>query len=336
MATRLKDLANREPSLLTLRRLNATFVAEVEGIDLGGPLSDETIAAIGAAMVEHKLLVFRRQRLTPIAQRSFAARFGELHVHPLNLHAPGVPEIMVLDWNEKNRLENSTWHTDVTFIETPPLGSILHAVELPPTGGDTIFADQAAAYAALSEPVRRLLDGLSATHDFQKSFTAERYATPEGRAKWLKTRETHPPVNHPMVRTHPVSGQKGLFANEGFTISIDGVSRDESRAILGLIFDHATRPSSAIATAGSRATCCSGTTASPSTTPSPITGRTSARCSGRPSSATGRSERGARACPATSPAAACSKAPPPSAPRRSSCPARLRLLSDRNRSPALR
>ena len=242
MATRLKDLANHESSPLGLHRLNATFVAEVEGVDLGGPLADETIAAIGAALVEHKLLVFRRQRLTPIAQRSFAARFGELHVHPLNLHAPGVPEIMVLDWNEKNRLENSTWHTDVTFIETPPLGSILHAVELPPTGGDTIFADQAAAYQALSAPIRELLDGLTATHDFQKSFTAERYAAPEGRAKWLKTRETHPPVSHPVVRTHPVSGEKGLFANEGFTVSIDRLGRAESRALLDFIFAHAIRP----------------------------------------------------------------------------------------------
>lgn len=238
MASRLNEITQQ----LDLRSLNPTFAAEVWGIDLAAPLSGTTIDSLEAALVRHKLLVFRRQRLTPIAQRAFAARFGTLHVHPLNLHAPGVPEIMVLDWNEKNRLENSTWHTDVTFIETPPLGSILHAVELPPAGGDTIFADQAAAYEALSEPVRRLVDGLSATHDFQKSFTAERYATPEGRAKWVKTRETHPPVSHPVVRTHPVSGQKGLFANEGFTVSIDGVGRAESRAILDFLFAHATRP----------------------------------------------------------------------------------------------
>ena len=123
---------------------------------------------IRAALVEHKLLVFRGQRITPQQQRDFAARFGPLHVHPLLNHDDDLKEIIVLNYDRSRPPEKDEWHTDVTFIETPPLGSILYGAVIPETGGDTLFADLAAAYAALSEPVRSLLDGLRATHDFQQ------------------------------------------------------------------------------------------------------------------------------------------------------------------------
>jgi taurine dioxygenase len=155
---------------LAVTPLIPTFAALIENIDLARKQSEHTIAMIPEALVEHKLLVFRGQRIAPQQQRDFAARFGPLHVHPLLNHDDDLKEIIVLNYDRSRPPEKDDWHTDVTFIETPPLGSILYGAVIPETGGDTLFADLAAAYAALSEPVRSLLDGLRATHDFQKSF----------------------------------------------------------------------------------------------------------------------------------------------------------------------
>jgi taurine dioxygenase len=244
MAVSLREAThpNDRQAALDLRPLGPTFAAEIRGLDLSAPLDEPTFRAVEQALLQHKLLVFRGQNLSARAQRDFAARFGDLHVHPINPHIPDVPEIMVLDFDDQNRNDNSTWHTDVSFIETPPLGSVLHAIDLPDVGGDTIFADQAAALAALSAPIRQAIEGLSAVHDFAKSFRPERYTTPEGRARWQKMRETHAPVSHPMVRTHPVTGEKGLFVNEGFTLAIEGLQRHESDALLALLFKHSQQP----------------------------------------------------------------------------------------------
>ena len=113
---------------------------------------------------------------------------------------------------------------------------------IPDVGGDTIFADLGAAYDALSAPVKTLLSGLSARHDFAKSFRRDEFATPEYAAKWDRTRQTHPPVLHPVVRTHPETGEKGLFVNEGFTLAIEGLAADESRALLDFLFLHSRKP----------------------------------------------------------------------------------------------
>ena len=144
---------------LAVTPLNPTFAALIENIDLSREQSEHTIAMIREALVEHKLLVFRGQRIAPQQQRDFAARFGPLHVHPLLNHDDDLKEIIVLNYDRSRPPEKDEWHTDVTFIETPPLGSILYGAVIPETGGDTLFADLAAAYAALSEPVRSLLDG---------------------------------------------------------------------------------------------------------------------------------------------------------------------------------
>ena len=134
---------------LAVTPLNPTFAALIENIDLAREQSEHTIAMIRAALVEHKLLVFRGQRITPQQQRDFAARFGPLHVHPLLNHDDDLKEIIVLNYDRSRPPEKDEWHTDVTFIETPPLGSILYGAVIPETGGDTLFADLAAAYAAL-------------------------------------------------------------------------------------------------------------------------------------------------------------------------------------------
>jgi len=222
---------------LAITPLNPTFAALIENVDLAREQSEHTIDLIRQALVQHKLLVFRGQRITPSQQRDFAARFGPLHVHPLLNHDDDLKEIIVLNYDRSRPPEKDEWHTDVTFIETPPLGSILYGAVIPETGGDTLFADLAASYAALSEPVRALLDGLRATHDFQKSFRASTYYGQDN-SKWESARKNNPAVSHPVVRTHPESGIKSLFVNEGFTTAIEGLNADESQTLLDFLIRH--------------------------------------------------------------------------------------------------
>ncbi|MBE9805311.1 taurine dioxygenase, partial [Escherichia coli] len=172
-----------------------------------------------------------------------AQRFGELHIHPVYPHAEGVDEIIVLDTHNDNPPDNDNWHTDVTFIETPPAGAILAAKELPSTGGDTLWTSGIAAYEALSVPFRQLLSGLRAEHDFRKSFPEYKYRkTEEEHQRWREAVAKNPPLLHPVVRTHPVSGKQALFVNEGFTTRIVDVSEKESEALLGFLFAHITKP----------------------------------------------------------------------------------------------
>jgi len=225
-----------------VKALGPKFVAEVTGLDLARRLPDATVARLRSALVKHKLLLFRGQSLTPREQRDLAARFGPLHVHPLIENLSQEPEIIVLEYGAERRLEDSNWHTDVTFIETPPLASILHAIVIPEVGGDTLFADLGAAYEGLSAPLQGLLSRLRARHDFAKSFRPDEIPTRDYEAKWRRTRKTHGPVSHPVVRTHPESGEKGLFVNEGFTQSIEGLAADESAALLAFLFAHSRKP----------------------------------------------------------------------------------------------
>jgi taurine dioxygenase len=230
---------------LDITPLNPTFVAEIHGIDLGARHSTETLAALRGALTKHKLLLFRDQVLTPRQQKDFARNFGELHVHPLlnNDEGNDNPEIIVLDYGPDRPPEKDEFHIDVTFIATPPLGSILYGVEIPETGGDTLFADLGAAYAGLSEPLKRALDGLTARHDFERSFrTSPYYGNTGDPEKFAKARKSNPPVSHPVVRTHPETGEKGLFVNRAFTDTIEGLQRHESDALLELLWRHAEQP----------------------------------------------------------------------------------------------
>jgi taurine dioxygenase len=226
---------------LAITRLNPTFAAIVENIDLSRQQGVHAIAMIREALAEHRLLVFRGQRITPLQQRDFAARFGALHVHPLLTQDDDFKEIVVLNYSKGRPPEPDEWQTDASFIETPPLGSILYGAMVPEIGGDTLFADSAAAYAALSEPVRALLQRLRATHDFTKSFRASAYYG-ENNPKWSNACKNNPPVSHPVVRTHPESGIKNLFVNEAFTTAIQGLKIEESRTMLDFLIRHQARP----------------------------------------------------------------------------------------------
>ena len=225
-----------------LETLTPAIGATAEGLDLAQPISGDTIAALKDALHDRLVLFFPDQHLTPVQQRTFAGHFGPLHVHPIYPNIPETPEIIVLDTDARNLPDNDNWHTDVTFIETPPLGAALYAKHIPPAGGDTLWLSTIAAYEALSEPIRKLLAGLTAVHDFEKSFPRDRFAAPETARRWEEARAKNPPVVHPVVRTHPVSGRKALFVNFGFTTRINELSKGESDALLAFLFEHVKRP----------------------------------------------------------------------------------------------
>ena len=230
-------------SSLTITPLSHALGAQISGVDIAQPLNVEQRDAIEQALLKHQVLFFRDQPITPEQQARFAANFGDLHIHPIYPNVPEQPEVLILDTAQTDVRDNAVWHTDVTFLPTPALGAVLSAKLLPAFGGDTLWASGIAAYEALSEPLKVLLQGLSATHDFVKSFPLERFGnTPQALEQWEATRKKNPPLSHPVIRTHPVSGRKSLFVNEGFTTRINELSDSESEAILKLLFAHATRP----------------------------------------------------------------------------------------------
>lgn len=228
---------------LTITPLSPALGAQISGIDLSVEINAEQRDAIEQALLKHQVVFFRDQPLTPAQQARFAAHFGDLHIHPIYPNVPETPEVLVLDTAVTDVRDNAVWHTDVTFLATPAMGAVLSAKQLPAYGGDTLWASGIAAFEALSAPLRQMLDGLTATHDFTQSFPLERFGTTaEDRERWEATRRANPPLSHPVVRTHPVSGRKALFVSEGFTTRINELSEAESKALLALLFAHATRP----------------------------------------------------------------------------------------------
>ncbi|WP_336794653.1 taurine dioxygenase [Pantoea anthophila] len=228
---------------LSFTPLGPYIGAQVSDLDVSRLLSDAQFEQLYHGLLRHQVLFLRDQQITPEQHRALAVRFGDLHIHPVYPHAEGVEEIIVLDTHQDNPPDNDNWHTDVTFIDTPPAIALLASKVLPAAGGDTLWASGIAAYEALSEPFKQLLTGLSAEHDFKKSFQEYKYRkTPEEHQRWQQAVDKHPPVQHPVIRTHPVSGKKALFVNEGFTTRIVELGEKESDAVLRFLFAHATKP----------------------------------------------------------------------------------------------
>jgi taurine dioxygenase len=226
-----------------VRTLTPAIGALIEGVDLSQAIDDEIIVQIRAALLKHRVIFLEDQHITPVQHRDFAARFGRLHTHPLYPGVPDAPEMFILDNHAGNPTDNDAWHTDVTFIETPPLGAVLYAKELPPDGGDTLWCNMRAAYEALSPTFQAILSQLDAVHDFARGFPERGVvAKAAGSDKHAKALEEHPPVIHPVIRTHPETGEDALFVNYGFTERIKGLRRKESDAILNMLFDHIQKP----------------------------------------------------------------------------------------------
>jgi taurine dioxygenase len=238
---------------LSLKPLTATtFVAEVHGIDLAQPHEESTIQEIRDALNHHSVLVFRNQTLDPEQQIAFRLRFGDLEIHVVKQYLmPEHPEILVLSnvgaYGAKPTANGGAyWHSDISYRERPPLGSVLHGVEVPPTGGNTEFADMFGTYDALPDSRKQQLQGLRATHSYAERFRSMRQVdrSHKGENKFEvdpdKLAKEVPPVSHPVVRTHPETGRKALYVNEGFTLGIEGLPEQESRALLDELNRHAT------------------------------------------------------------------------------------------------
>jgi taurine dioxygenase len=233
----------RQPALaqrpLEVIRQGATIGAEIRGVDFSRPVGQQTAAAIHDALMRHKVVVFRGAAMTPAQHVAFGRLFGELTVHPFVPHLDDHPEVMVLDNHRDNPVfSTDVWHTDETFRLTPPMGTILRCIRRPPAGGDTLWADMNAAFEGLSATMQNFLSGLEAVHDFQNFRHKFDHLPPRAKHEKLAAMEEElPNPVHPVVRTHPATGQKILFVNEQFTIAIKGMREDESRALLTFLFE---------------------------------------------------------------------------------------------------
>lgn len=228
-------------STIEIQALTPTIGAEISGVDLREPLPATTVAEIRAALLEHLVVFFREQDITPAQHVAFGRYFGELCFPPFMTEHGDDPEILVLDQVFPKGEGTDTWHSDNTFMAEPPMGSILKAETLPANGGDTCFASAYAAYDALSPAIQSLLDGLTAVHDL--TATLERAnAAGHTRADVAAILEASPPVEHPVVRTHPETKRKALFVNANSTTRIVGLSPRENALLLPFLCDHIRAP----------------------------------------------------------------------------------------------
>jgi taurine dioxygenase len=232
---------NTDTATFEVDPIGPTLGAEIRGLDLRQPLSAETFRAFETALIEYKVIYLRDQPITTAQHVALGRRFGELEVHPFRPEGE-FPEIMVLDNHKDNPvLSTDVWHSDTTFRECPTRYSILRCLEIPRTGGDTLWADMCAAYDGLSAPLKVMVDGLEAVHDF-KNFRALFTNSEQDRQRLRQMEALYPNPTHPVVRTHPVTGRKALFVNRQFTLRITGLKERESQALLELLYEQAQVP----------------------------------------------------------------------------------------------
>ena len=230
--------------------LSPVMGAEILDLDLTKVLDAATFEAIHQALLDHLVIVFRNQLLSAAQHVGFSQRFGELMVHvKAEYLLPNQPEVLVLS-NKKHPdgrpmgFEDAGryWHSDMSYVEEPPLGSLLHAIEIPPEKGDTLYCNMYMAYEALSEATKRRLEGLQASHSYLASFEGK---TKSGYARDTLTEEQKAQlreVTHPVVRTHPKTGRKALYVNPGFTVRLEGLPEDEAAELLDKLLNQVSKP----------------------------------------------------------------------------------------------
>jgi taurine dioxygenase len=233
-------------SSIEILPLSGHLGAEVHGADLS-QVDDALFAQIHRAFLDHAVVVFRDQKLSHEDQISLGRRFGELDVHPIAIGMEEHPEIIrVLKPAGERASFGTSWHTDNTFFEKPSMASVLYGVTLPPFGGDTLWASMEKAYEALSPGMKKIVDDLHAVHSASRAYdpavTGEAKYRGEAAISYRHSDIIDEEVVHPVVRTHPETGRRGIFVNPMFTIRIDGLSQPEGDAILGFLYEHATRP----------------------------------------------------------------------------------------------
>jgi len=221
-------------------KITSRVGARVSGIDLTQPLGSAEVAAVQAGLDAHEVLFFTgQQKLTGEQHVRFAHYFGEISISPFSTNASAMPEVMTLDFIKPTDSGTDSWHSDGSFYERPPAGSILQAHLVPAIGGDTCFASMSAAYDALSPGLQSLFEGLTARHSvarlLERSSTRTTYS-------FDKEVEAQPPAVHPLVTVNPRTGRKRLYCNSNYTIAIDGMSNAESDHWLAFLFDHVKSP----------------------------------------------------------------------------------------------
>lgn len=224
-----------------LHPLTPRIGAEVTGIDLSRPLDPRTRDHLRAALLDRKVLFFRDQPITTEQHLDFARQFGDLEVHPFAPHKPGYPEVLAITHDRDNPGRENAWHSDVTWRLEPSLGSVLRAIEIPAMGGDTLFACMCAAYEGLSDEVKERIEGRTAIHDFEL-FRRRMRARGRPQAEIDAFDARFPPAEHPIVRTHPETGRRGLYVNVGFTKHIVGMDPAESASLLAHLYAQAAIP----------------------------------------------------------------------------------------------
>lgn len=211
----------------SVKLLGATIGAIISGLDLTKEQSDEVIAELRQALLDYKVIFFRNQPITSAQQTAFAQRFGDLEIHPFLPSSEGEPELVRFEKSPEISGYENGWHSDVSWRECPSMGAVLHAVEIPPSGGDTLFSDMYAAYDGLRDDLKERIETLSAENDYVQAFGA---VVPKEKKEEM--RKEYPPVSHPVVRTHPETGKKLLYVNRFFVSHIEGMDLKESDELL--------------------------------------------------------------------------------------------------------
>lgn len=226
-----------EYETIRVNPLTPTLGAEIGGIDLSQELGNHQFQEVHDALMRHQVIFFRDQKITREQHKAFGRRFGELHIHPSAPGPEGHPEILRIHADENSKqIAGHRWHSDVSCDPEPPMGSILRLHTVPETGGDTLFASMYAAYDALSERMKTYLEGLTAIHDGGPNY--RRRAAIDGRVD----ERAFPRSEHPVIRTHPVTGRKAIYVNPVFTVAIRDLPEDEGDAVLRFLYAHNNRP----------------------------------------------------------------------------------------------
>lgn len=221
--------------------LGGAIGAELHGVDLAAGVDQRVYDEIRRLMLQYGVVFFRDQNISPAQHKALAENFGPLQTHPAYATVDGFPEITILESTPEKPTKIEAWHTDMTFRQHPPLGTVLRSKVIPEKGGDTLWSSTVAAFKALSPAMQEFLSGLTAVHDFSWGFK-ESLAEASGRERLAQAVLDNPPVEHPVVRTHPETGEKVLFVNSLFTTHIVGLARSESEALLSFLYEHIATP----------------------------------------------------------------------------------------------
>lgn len=223
--------------MLDIKPLAGALGAEINGLDLSQDLSEADTLRIRKLLNTYEVIFFRDQDISPARQKALALTFGPLQTHPAYETVEGFPEITILESTPDKPTKIEAWHSDMTFLEHPPMATVLKSAITPPKGGDTLWASMTAAYDALSFHMQTFLGGLTAVHSFAHGFK-ESLAEHDGAGMLADAVDSHPPVRHPVIRTHPETGKKVIFVNSLFTTHIEGMRPAESTSILQLLYQH--------------------------------------------------------------------------------------------------